>query len=409
MARCSENCSATTTVDCPMPRDAGFAFTPPRTDVRFCARCLYDETTPAITFDAQGVCNYCHLHDQLDRAHPTGAEGRRRLEAMAAEIRRAGRGKPYDVAIGVSGGCDSSYLLHLARELGLRPLAVHYDNTWDSRVAVENIHRVLKALDVELFTLVVDNEEYDDIYRSFLLAGVPDIDTPTDIGLAATLYIAAEKFGIRYTFEGHSFRTEGISPIDWCYMDGRYIQSVVRQFSGRRLRTFPNLTLGRFLRWMILRRIKRLRPLYHVDYNKEETKRFLAETYGWQWYGGHHLENRFTAFSHSYFFPRRYGIDQRRNGCAALVRSGQLSRAEGLRELSRPPHLEEEILTLVRKRLRFSETEFEQVMTQPRRTYRDFPTYKATFERLRPLFWLMAELELVPRSFYVKYTSKKNI
>jgi N-acetyl sugar amidotransferase len=391
------------------PRVTIVPFTPPRTDVRYCTRCLYDETTPAITFDDDGVCNYCRLHDQLDRAHPTGPEGRRRLEAMASEIRAAGRGKPYDVAIGVSGGCDSSYLLYLAKDLGLRPLAVHYDNTWDSRVAVENIDRMLKALNVELFTIVVDNEEYDEIYRSFLLAGVPDIDAATDIGLAATLYIAAERFGIRYTFEGHSFRTEGVSPIDWCYMDGKYIESVVRQYSGRRLKTFPNLTLGRFLRWMILRRIKRIRPLYHVDYHKEQTKRFLAENFGWQWYGGHHLENRFAAFSHSYFFPLRYGVDQRRNGYAALVRSGQMSRAEGLQQLCLPPYLEDEILTLIKKRLRFSDEEFERIMTRPKRTYRDFKTYKPTFERLRPLFWLMAELELVPRSFYVKYTSKNNI
>ncbi len=381
----------------------------PRADVRTCARCLYDETTPAITFDEAGVCNYCRLHDELDAANPTGSAGRRRLEALADQIRREGRGKPYDIVIGVSGGCDSSYLLHLAKELGLRPLAAHFDNTWDSRIAVENIHRVLKALEIDLFTIVVDNEEYDDIYRSFLLAGVPDIDAATDLGLATTLYIAAEKHGIRYTAEGHSFRTEGVSPIGWCYMDGKYIESVVRRFSGRELDSYPNLTLMRFLRYMAVRRIKRIRPLYFIDYRKEETKRFLADTYGWQWYGGHHLENRFTAFCHSYFFPRRFGIDQRRNGYSALVRSGQMTREEALALLEQPPHLEEDILELIRKRLRFSDEEFERVMTQPHRTYRDFTTYKPTFERLRPLFWAMAKMDLVPHSFYVKYTSRKNI
>ena len=141
--------------------------------------------------------------------------------------------------VGVSGGCDFTYLLWLAKDLGLRPLAVHFDNTWNSMVAVENIHDALKALDVDLYTYVVDNKEYDDIYRSFLKAGVPDTEAPTDIGLASTLNIACEKYGVKYIFEGHSFRTEGISPLGWIYMDGKYIQSVQQQFGTVPFNNFP--------------------------------------------------------------------------------------------------------------------------------------------------------------------------
>ena len=183
-----------------------------------CTRCLYDETTPSITFDHDGVCNYCRLHDDLDAQYPTGDAGERRLRELAEVIKKDGRKRPFDVVVGVSGGCDSSYLIYKAKELGLRPLAVHFDNTWNTTTAVENIHNVLKRLDVQLYTYVVDNEEYDDIYRSFLKAGVPDIEAPTDIALAATLYKAAEQYGIKYIFEGHSFRTEGISPLGWLYM-----------------------------------------------------------------------------------------------------------------------------------------------------------------------------------------------
>ena len=142
---------------------------------RRCARCIYDETIPNITFDANGVCNYCHIHDQLDREYPTGDAGAERLRAIAEQIKRDGRGKKYDVVVGVSGGCDSTYMLWLAKQLGLRPLAAHFDNTWDSMIAVENIHDALTKLDVDLDTYVVDNKEYDDLYRSFLQAGVPDI------------------------------------------------------------------------------------------------------------------------------------------------------------------------------------------------------------------------------------------
>lgn len=379
---------------------------------QWCSRCLYNEDTPSISFDEDGVCTYCKIHDQMDREYPTGEEGRRILQHLADKIKQAGRGKPFDVIVGVSGGCDSSYMVHLAKELGLRPLAVHYDNTWDSTIAVENIYNVLKALDVELFTYVVDNEEYDDIYRAFMRAGVPDIEAPTDIGLAATLYIAAEKYGIKYMFEGHSFRTEGISPLGWLYMDGKYIQSVVKAYGDYRrhkLKTFPNLWLRSQLKWMLFTRVKKIRPLYYIDYQKEATKTFLSEELGWKWYGGHHLENRFTAFYHTYFLPRRFGIDQRANGYAALVRSGQMSREEGMALLQKPPSYDSELVEMVKKRLGFSDDEFEHLMIQPFKTFRDFKTYKRTFERMRPFFWLMYKMDLVPKSFYLKYTSKDGI
>lgn len=374
-------------------------------ELQRCTRCIYDARTPAISFDADGVCSYCHTHDELEREYPTGAEGERKQEEMAAEIRAAGKGKPFDCVVGVSGGCDSSYMIYRMKELGLRPLAAHFDNTWNSTIATENIHNVLRKLDVELFTIVVDNEEYNDLYRAFLEAGVPDIEAPTDIGLAATLYRAAEKHGIRYVIEGHSFRTEGISPLGWLYMDGKYIKTVHKQYGSRPLRTYPNMSLLSMLRWTALRQIRKVRPLYWMDYHKEEAKALLAREFGWRWYGGHHLENRFTAFYHAYFMPRRFGIDQRLLGYAALIRSGQMERAEGLRLMSEPPSIDPEIVELVKKRLGYSDAEFERVMNAPRRTFRDFKTYKRAFERLRPLFWLLYRMDRVPKSFYMKYTA----
>ena len=372
--------------------------------VKRCTRCLYDEFTPRIVFDASGVCSYCHAYDRMDAEHPTGEEGQRRLEAFAAEIRQAGKRKKYDCIVGVSGGCDSSYTLYLAKQLGLRPLAVHFDNTWNSTTATENIRNVLKALDVDLYTLVVDNEEYDDIYRSFLEAGVIDIEAPTDIGLAATIYRAAAKFGVSYTLEGHSFRTEGISPLGWLYMDGKYIKSVHRRHGTVRMKTFPNMTLTKFLYWTSVKRIRKIRPLYYIDYHKEPAKALLERELGWKWYGGHHLENRFTAFYHSYFIPRRWALDFRVLGYAGLTRAGQMTRDEGLALLSQPPYLEPDLLQYVKKRLGYSDDDFERVMTLPKRTFRDYETYKKTFERLKPLFRVLAERDLVPKTFYLKFT-----
>lgn len=376
-----------------------------------CTRCLLDSDTTSITFDAAGVCNYCHIHDQFDAEYPIGEEGERRLKAIAATIRKAGRNKPYDVIVGVSGGCDSSFMIWKAKELGLRPLAVHFDNTWNSAIATDNIHRVLKKLKVDLFTIVVDNKEYDDIYRSFLKAGVLDLEAPTDIGLASTIYKAAEKFGIHYTLEGHSFRTEGISPLGWLYMDGKYIESVHKQFGTVPMKTYPNMPLHRFIKWLVVNRIRKIRPLYYMDYHKEETKKFLQAEFGWQWYGGHHLENRFTAFYHTYFLPRRLpnGVDMRLIEYSALVRSGQMTREKGMELMMQPREEDPELLEYVKTRMGFSDEEFHRLMTLPLKSYRDFPTYKPTFERLRPFFWLMYKLDLVPKTFYQKYTAKNEI
>ncbi|MCJ8238703.1 N-acetyl sugar amidotransferase [Peteryoungia algae] len=373
-----------------------------------CTRCIYDETVPNVSFDPHdGVCNYCRQIEGLEAEYPTGAEGKARLEKMVDDIKAAGRGKKYDAIIGVSGGCDSSYLVHQMKEVyGLRLLAAHFDNTWNSTVATENIQNVLEKLNVDLFTVVVDNKEYDDIYRSFLQAGVKDIDIPTDIALATTLYRAAEKFGIKYMIEGHSFRTEGVAPLGWVYMDGKYIQSVHNQFGKLPMKTFPNLWLKDQLRWMLFGGIKKVRPIYYLDYDKEAAKQLLAEKYGWQWYGGHHLENRFTAFVHSYFFPQRWGIDFRIAGFSAYCRNGWMTREEAMDLMRQPPHIEAGLVDFVRKRLGYSDGEFEQIMNLPKKNYTDFDTYKKTFETMRPFFWAMYKMDLVPKSFYMKYTAK---
>ena len=379
----------------------------PDMEKKICTRCIYDESVPNISFDAGGVCSYCRQIEALENEYPTGVEGKVCLDKLIAEIKAAGKGKKYDAVIGVSGGCDSSYLVHQMREVyGLRLLAAHFDNTWNSTIATENIHNVLEKLGVDLFTIVVDNKEYDDIYRSFFKAGVKDLETPTDIGLATTLYKAAQKFGLEYMIEGHSFRTEGVAPLGWIYMDGKYIDSVQRQFGTMPMKTFPNLWLADFIRWMVFGRIKKVRPLYYMDYDKEAAKTLLTEKYGWQWYGGHHLENRFTAFYHSHFLPSRWNIDFRIAGYSAYCRNGWMTREEALRLMREPPHIEPDLVEFVKKRLGFSDAAFEQLMTLPKKTYRDYATYKRTFERLRPFFWLMYKMDLVPKSFYIKYTVK---
>ncbi len=372
---------------------------------RVCSRCIYDESVPAINFDENGVCNYCRMVDDLVIEYGTGKpEGEAKFMSIIDEIKKAGRGKKYDCVIGVSGGTDSSYMVHMALKLGLRPLAVHYDNTWNTAIATENIRKVLTKMKVDLYTHVVDNKEMDDIYRAFFIAGVPEIDAPTDLALAETLYRAASKYGVKYILEGHSFMAEGITPLGKNYFDGKYISSIHKKYGKMKMKTYPNMPFWTFMKWIAFKRIKKIRPFWYVQYSKEDARTFLEKEFGWVYYGGHHLENRMTAFNHSFYYPRKYSIDYRNNSLSASVRAGIISRDEALVEYyEKEPYLEPELLEYFKKRLGFSEEEFQHIMSQPPKYWTDFPTYKKRFEIMRPFFYLMYKAHLVPKSFYMKY------
>lgn len=372
--------------------------------VKICTRCIYDEKVPNISFDENGVCSYCKMIDNLRDTYKTGTEeGVEKWKAIVEEIKRAGKGKKYDCVIGVSGGTDSSYLVHLAVQEGLRPLAVHYDNTWNTAIATENIKKLLKALNVDLFTYVVNNKEIDDIYRSFLKADVVEVDAPTDLGLSEVLYRASAKYGVKYILEGHSFMAEGVSPLGSAYNDGMYIKDIQKTYGTMPIKTFPNMPFWTFLKWIMFYRIKKIRPLWYIPYSKEEAQQTLNKLYGWENYGGHHLENRLNAFCHSYYYPLKFNIDQRNNSISASVRSGYISRDEGLAKYKESPFMEADLVVYLKKRLGLSDEEFTKVMTATPKTFRDYKTYKKRFERMRPIFYLLAKSHLVPMSFYLKY------
>jgi N-acetyl sugar amidotransferase len=369
-----------------------------------CSVCIYDDSTPNISYDAHGVCNYCRQVERLIEQYGTGtAKGEAQLAEIIQRMKVAGKGKKYDCVVGVSGGTDSSFLLIKCMEWGLRPLAVHYDNTWNSAIATVNIHKVTDALGVDLHTYVIDNREADDIFRAFLLAGVPEFDASTDIAFAQVLRSAAAKFGIRHILEGHSFVEEGVSPMGKNYFDGMYIKDVHRKFGRLKIRTYPNLTFFQFMKWVLLYRQKFIRPLWYIQYSKAEAKVMLKERTGWQDYGGHHLENRSSAFFHLVYQPERFAMDNRNWTLSARARSGQLTREQALEAYHTPMGDADELVTYVKKRLGLSDGEYSAAMHGPKRSFRDFETYKRRFERLRPFFKLLADRNLVPRSFYLKY------
>ena len=369
-----------------------------------CTRCIYDNRIPKISFNNNGVCNYCEQYDQMTDEYPVGAEGMAMLEKEVEQVKKDGIGKPYDVVIGVSGGADSSYMLHFAKKkFGLRVLAAHFDNTYNSRIAVENIDTVLEKLDIDLYTHVVDNIQYQKIYKSFFKASVPEIDTPTDIALATVHYEAAEKYGIKHIWEGHSFRTEGITPSGWVYMDAKYIEKINEKHGDGKLGNLPVLWLEKWIKWISEDKIKKFRPLYYLDYNKEEVKKMLVKKYGWQWYGGHHMENRTSYFANNYYLPKKFGIDLRYSEFSALVRANLMIRATALEKIKEEKPFDPDILEEIKKRCKISDKEWIEIMNAKPSHYTVHETYKKTFEEKKDFFYDLYKKGFVTKSFYYKF------
>jgi len=371
---------------------------------QICARCVSDTSFPAIRFDEDGLCQYCRAHDALERLYPLGPEGQRRLERIAEGIRRAARGRKYGCVAGVSGGRDSTFCLYTAAKLRLRPLAVHFDNGWDSEIAVRNIKNACSRLNVDLHTHVADWEEFKDLQMAFLKASVPEAEVPTDVAIHAVLHQVAAEEGIRYVIMGHSFRTEGIAPIEWTYMDGRYIRAIRKRFGSFKQKTVPNMTLARFLHYTVIKRIRVVPILNYLTYRHKEVGRTLQRELGWTYYGGHHHESSYTHFVQAALFARKFNIDKRRLEYSALIRSGQKSRQEALKELKETPYpVDGELVEYCVNKLGLSMEQWREIIALPPRSFRDYPTYYPLIRALRAPIRAACRLRLVSPILYFKY------
>ncbi len=354
-------------------------------EYRICTRCIMDTSDPEIVFDENGVCNHCHDYDRMmaQKVIP-GEAGRIYLERLVERIQRDGRGKPYDCVIGVSGGVDSTYVAYLVKKMGLRPLAVHLDNGWDSELAVKNIEQALTRLGIDLYTEVLDWEEFRDLQVAFLKASTPDSEIPTDHAIWAVLGDMADKLKVRYILSGFNVRTESHLPRAWSYghFDWKYIRSLYRRFgSKRRLETFPHIGFFTYYRRLLTQR--RVDILNYIDYNKTEAMRVLEQELGWRYYGGKHHESIYTRFYQGYILPVKFGFDKRRCHLSSLICSGEISREAALQEIQKPtyaPSLQEEDREYVIKKLGLTEEEFEAIMKAPPKTFWDYPSYSRIVE-----------------------------
>lgn len=370
-----------------------------------CATSVMDTISdPDIRFDENGVCNYFHQYNvQAEVAVKSGVTGQKELEAMVDMIKANGKGKRYDCITGVSGGVDSTYLVYLAKQLGLRLLVVHFDNGWNSEIAVKNIENIISKLGFDLYTLVVNWEEFRDIQLSYFKADVVDIEAVTDHAIIATMYKLAIENDLKYILSGTNIVTEAILPKHWIFnkIDHRNIKSIHEQYGKVPLKTYPffDTTLKKRAE---MRGVETLSPLNLVDYNKGKIKELISKELGWRDYGGKHYESIFTRFYQGYILPVKFGIDKRKAHLSNLIFSGQISKEEASRELASPIydiHQLEEDFPFVLKKLGFSTAEFEQYLGRKRREHTEFRVEKGFFEEY-PLLKGFKPLAGVLKKFY---------
>ena len=361
-------------------------------EYRICTRCVMDTTDPDIVFDENGVCNHCHNQERMVREFViSGEAGLSHLEQISEKIRHEGKGKTYDCVIGVSGGVDSTYVAYKAKELGLHPLAVHLDNGWDSELAVKNIEQTLKLLGIDLYTDVLNWEEFKDLQVAFLRASTPDSEIPTDHAIWGTLGNMADKVGVKYIISGFNVRTETHLPSAWSqgHYDWKYIRSVHRMFGKVPLKSFPHQDLLTIYKRRVTQR--KVDILNYLDYSKEDAMKLLQEKLGWKYYGGKHYESIYTRFYQGYILPVKFGFDKRRVHLSSLVCSGQMTREQALMELEKPtysPAMQEEDREYVIKKLGLSDESFEAIMNAPKKSYWDYPSYGPMMKsRLYQLFY----------------------
>jgi N-acetyl sugar amidotransferase len=341
-----------------------------------------DTTDSSITFDENGVCNHCLKYDEVVHAYPFNSQETIdfELNRMVTSIKQNGKGKPYDCVIGVSGGVDSTYLAYIAKQKGLRPIAVHLDNGWNSELAVHNIEKVLNKLGIDLLTHVLDWEEFKDLQLAFLKASVSDAEIPTDHAISGILYKIARMFKIKTILLGTNHATESGLPFAWTFgvSDWMYIDSIHQRFGTRKLTNYPYFKFLDEFYWKVFCGVKVFPILDYVHYNKLNALKVLNDELGWQYYGGKHFESIYTRFFQGYILPKKFNIDKRKAHLSSLVRSEQITREEALIEMAKPIYPEDlqcEDKEYVIKKFGLTEHEFDEILAAPVKTYLDYPNY----------------------------------
>ncbi|HAS8565190.1 TPA: N-acetyl sugar amidotransferase [Vibrio vulnificus] len=370
-------------------------------EYQVCTNCVMDTTDSKITFDSQGVCDHCNdFYDNVQPNWHTDERGHQDLEKIIAKIKEDGKDREFDCIMGMSGGADSSYLLHVAvKKYGLRPLVFHVDGGWNSQIAVNNINVMIEKLGLDLYTEVINWEEMKAFQKAYFKAGVSNIDIPQDHAFIATLYNFAAKHKIKYILNGGNISTECVrNPLEWIYYgtDMAQIKDIRKQFCDNHLKTYPfSNVLKHKLYLRYIQKIQVVKPLNHFPYIKEEAMKELEREYGWEPYPQKHFESRFTRFYEGYWLPRKFGYDTRKVQYSSLILTGQMTREEALEKLKFPAITDEDgkhDFEYIANKLDIPVSELQSYFDQPNKTYKDYNNQESMFEfGAKVLRWLGVE------------------
>jgi len=364
-------------------------------NVQTCSRCIMDTTAPDITFDEQGICNYCteFLRKKAKHLPLDEADRLRRLDSLVETVRNSAKGKKYDCIVGLSGGVDSSWALVQAVRLGLRPLAVHMDSGWNSELAQNNIANLVRRLGVDLYTHVIDWPEIRGLMEAFFAADVIDVEVLYDNAMLAVNYRQAAKYGLKYILAGTNIATEGVDiprTWNWHKADKRNIVGISRRFGGPKLKTFPAISTLDMVRYIGLQRIKWISFLDYLDYRKSDALEVLQRDFGYKPYAYKHYESVFTRFYQGYLQPYKFGVDKRKPHLSSLIMTGEMTREEALQRASGIAYPSEKDMEADRlyfiKKMGWSEEKFRDYMSRPEKPHTDYPSEAAFFAKLLGIY-----------------------
>lgn len=347
-----------------------------------CTKCIMDTSDPNITFDKNGVCDYCiNFESNIKPSWHTDHQGLEELKPLVDKIKKDGMGKPFDCIIGLSGGLDSSYVAYIAKEkLGLRPLLFHVDAGWNTDQAVSNIEVLVNGLGLDLYTDVINWEEMKALQLAFLRSQIPDQDLPQDAAFFSGLYKFARKNKIKYVLTGGNYSTECVrEPEEWGGFPGidkTLFNDIFKKFGKGKLKTFPLIDV---LVYKIIYRyvfgMKVIKPLNHFPYVKADAEAELEAKFGWKKFLHKHHESRFTRFYEDFWMPRKFGFEKRRAHYSSLIMTGQLDRADALERISKPlmdEHFFEREFEYVANKLGVSTSELQGIFDGQNKTFKDY-------------------------------------
>lgn len=342
-----------------------------KSDVKVCKRCVMDNINTDITFDEKGYCNYCT--DALERKESVwhnNKEGKKELDKLIQKIKEENKDKKYDCVLGLSGGIDSCYTAYLLKQYGLRILAVHIDGGWNTEISEKNIKMLCEKLDLELHTIKVDYKEMYDLQRAYFLSEVINQDIPQDHIFFSELYRYALKNGIRHFISGGNFSSESILPTCWGFnaMDGKNLKDIHKKFGKIQLKRVKPLSFFEvYIKMPYINKLKKIRPLNYIDYNKEEAIKELNEKFDFQYYGGKHCESIFTRLYQGYILPKKFGINKSKAHYSSLIVANQITRKKALEEIEKNDYvdnqklLENDIKVFI-DRIGITRKEFDQII-----------------------------------------------